>query len=58
MEGDPAAVQVPSLRNPDHDPDHRPSTAGPARRHCWVRMPDADPIPGVVAGWRRADSGG
>ncbi|WP_299036402.1 hypothetical protein [uncultured Pseudokineococcus sp.] len=21
--------------------------------HCWVLMPDADPMPGVVAGWRR-----
>jgi len=54
MEGDPAAAQVPSPR----DPDHRPSTASPARRHCWVQMPDADPIPGVIAGWRRADNGG
>lgn len=27
------------------------------RRHCWVVLLDADPMPGVVAGWRR-DSGG
>jgi len=58
MEGDPAAAQVPSPRDPNHNPDHRPSADGPARRHCWVQMPDADPIPGVVAGWRRADGGG
>jgi len=25
--------------------------------HCWVLMPDADPMPGVVAGWRRDGAG-
>ncbi|WP_298802438.1 hypothetical protein [uncultured Pseudokineococcus sp.] len=25
--------------------------------HCWVLIPDTDPMPGVVAGWRR-DHGG
>lgn len=54
MEGDPAAAQVPSPR----DPDHRLRAAGPTRRHCRVQMPDADPIPGVVASWRRADNDG
>lgn len=52
MEGGPAA-QVPSPR----ETDHRPSATGSTRRHCWVQMPDADPIPGVVAGWRRTAGG-
>lgn len=25
--------------------------------HCWVLMPDADPLPGIVAAWRRDATG-
>ncbi|MEJ5915940.1 hypothetical protein [Pseudokineococcus sp. 1T1Z-3] len=29
-----------------------------ARRHCWVVLDeDTDPMPGVVAAWRRTDAG-
>jgi len=28
------------------------------RRHCWVVLPDVDPMAGVVAGWRSVDGGG
>jgi len=28
------------------------------RRHCWVVLPDVEPLPGVVIGWERAAGGG
>lgn len=37
--------------------DGRTGGRGGRGTHCWVLMPDADPMPGVVAGWRR-DHGG
>ncbi|MEJ5943925.1 hypothetical protein WDZ17_01270 [Pseudokineococcus basanitobsidens] len=44
----------------DHDePDDEPGSARGSRRgsHCWVLMPDEEPMPGVVAAWRRDPSG-
>lgn len=29
----------------------------PRGTHCWVLMPDVEPMPGVVAGWRRDEQG-
>ncbi|MEJ5914326.1 hypothetical protein [Pseudokineococcus sp. 1T1Z-3] len=53
---DPAGVEV------DVRHDDGPVAARDRRvvrsRHCWVLMPDEEPMPGVVASWRRDVSGG